>query len=252
MSDALYAVPRTNVRQEDCWFYHTVDLPGTGVIEGHWDLRGMTGQYLGNIELTRKRVLEIGPANGFVTAYMEQQGADVVAVEQPESAVWDFVPYHIRDDKHWNSLIMRKRRVNEQVKNAFWLTHQSLELRSKVHYGKVAELPEGLGMFDVSVIALVLTHMRDPFAAIIECAKRTREKLVIVERTHVENELQEKPLMQLIPDRDNNSYGSWWYFSDRFFTQLCEVMGFRDITVSKCHPLVHGKPYPVTTFVASW
>jgi hypothetical protein len=66
MDDAAFALPR-NVKFEDCLFYHTVDIPGHGVVRGQWDLRQQVDTYLGGYRFAGKRVLEIGPASGFLT-----------------------------------------------------------------------------------------------------------------------------------------------------------------------------------------
>lgn len=248
--DNLYCAPRRGVKLDDCWFYHTIDLPGIGLVKGHWDLREVTAQYLGDVTFDGKRVLEIGPASGYLTAHMDRQGAEVVAVEQPESAVWDFVPYGF-GEAEWRKLIETKRVNNEKLKNSFWLTHEKCGLKARAHYGKVEALPEEIGQFDIAVIALVLTHMRDPVAALAGCARRVREKLVVVERTHGDEPFKNRPVMQLIPNKENKRYDSWWYFSPAFFAQLFDIMGFRGLDVSECVCDVNGKPYPVTTYVAS-
>lgn len=247
----LYAEPKTGVDISDCWFYHTIDLPGHGTIKGHWDLRKNAREYLGNIDFGGKRVLEVGPASGFLTAWMDKRGADVVAVEQPESAVWDFTPIAIRSDE-WSRIIAAKRRNNEQLRNSFWLTHDLLGLRAKVHYGKVESLPDALGKFDIATLCMVLTHMRDPVAAIEACARRAEEKLLIVERLHVPKEAQHLPVMQFIPTKDNRRFDSWWLFSRGFFQQVAETIGFSRITMNNVQCDVNGTPYPVTTIVAEW
>lgn len=68
----------------DCDFYHSMISPGVGKIIGLWDLRQTVDDYLGRIDFAGKRVLEIGPASGFLAIEMERRGADVVAVELPE------------------------------------------------------------------------------------------------------------------------------------------------------------------------
>jgi hypothetical protein len=77
----------------DIEYYHTMEVPGLGLVEGQWDLRSVVDQYLGDVSFAGKRVLEIGPASGFLTIEMERRGADVVAVEVPDDPGWDFVPY---------------------------------------------------------------------------------------------------------------------------------------------------------------
>lgn len=248
----IFATPRWGVDPKECFFYHSIDLPELGFQEGVWDLRDVADAYLGETDFAAKRVLEIGPASGFLTAHMARKGADVVSVEQPDSAVWDFVPYRIRAEGPWDEVIARKRRNNQMLKNSFWLTHELLGLDSKVHYGAVDSLPVAIGEFDVSVIAMVLTHMRDPIAAVAQCARRTTERMVIVERLHVGKDLQTEPVLQLVPTQDNERYDTWWYFSRAFFEQLLTLMGFSRITYSEVMAPVRGKPYPVTAIVAEW
>src|SRR5207249_7736437 len=56
----------------------------------YWDLRGGVDEYLGKVAFEGQRVLEIGPASGFLTFEMEKRGADVVSVEVTEEHGWDF------------------------------------------------------------------------------------------------------------------------------------------------------------------
>ncbi len=92
MPDSLFAVPWT-VQAADCHWYHTTDIPGHGSVEGHWDLREQTDAYLGGVAFSGKRVLEVGPASGYLTVEMEKRGAQVVALEVLDDPGWDFVPF---------------------------------------------------------------------------------------------------------------------------------------------------------------
>jgi hypothetical protein len=62
IGDAIYASPRVVTRLEDCFFYHSIEIPGYGLVEGPWDLRASIGDYLGGVDLCGKRVLELGTA----------------------------------------------------------------------------------------------------------------------------------------------------------------------------------------------
>jgi len=61
----LYTTPRKIQSLSDCYFYHTIDLPGYGTIEGEFDFRDRPAEYLGDIGLGNKRVFEVGSANAF-------------------------------------------------------------------------------------------------------------------------------------------------------------------------------------------
>ena len=68
-------VTRRDVRHvDDCFFYHTLDLPGIGLVEGQWDLRGRFDDYIGDVDLRDKTVLDVGTANGFLTFEAEKRG----------------------------------------------------------------------------------------------------------------------------------------------------------------------------------
>lgn len=69
--DALYALPWTTSSPEDCYFYYSMEIPGLGLVERDLDLRGGEDAYLGHAALAGRRILEIGPANGFLTFDME-------------------------------------------------------------------------------------------------------------------------------------------------------------------------------------
>jgi len=43
----------------ECRFYHAMDLPGLGSIDGEWDLRGRFDEYIGGIDLRGQTVLDV-------------------------------------------------------------------------------------------------------------------------------------------------------------------------------------------------
>ena len=53
--------PRDVHGLEDCYFYHTLDLPGYGHVQGEWDLRGRFDDYIGGVDLRGKTVLTSAP-----------------------------------------------------------------------------------------------------------------------------------------------------------------------------------------------
>jgi hypothetical protein len=72
--NAIYAQPKTVMDINECYFYHTIDVPGWGTIEGNWDLREGLKEYLGGVDFFVKRVLDVGTANGILCFEMERQG----------------------------------------------------------------------------------------------------------------------------------------------------------------------------------
>lgn len=242
---APYAKPWRVSDLDDCYFYHSIDLPESGDIAGDWDLRPGVDAYLGGIELADRRVLEIGPANGYLTFHMERLGAEVVAVEVSEDFLWDFVPYGSLD---MDAVVSERMQVMGRVKNAFWLAHRELGARARVHYGSAYELPDGLGRFDVAMMGAVLLHNRDPLRIVANCAARA-DHLVIVDSWLPE--LAGTPLARLEPSCQNASWGTWWRFSPDLFRQFLEVLGFERFALSQHHQRAYGQDVPLFTLVAS-
>ena len=92
MSVPFWVEPRIIDDMNECYFYHTMDIPGHGLVKGNWDLRGKESEYLGHVDFQGKRVLEIGTASGHLCFSMEKMGAEVVAYDLSPKQDWDFVP----------------------------------------------------------------------------------------------------------------------------------------------------------------
>ena len=145
-----YAVPPPDPPVEDCFFYHAMEIPGHGFVGGGFDLRGHEDEYLGGVDLDGRRVLEIGPASGFLTFHMEDRGAHVVAVDLPEGSRWDLVPHSGVDGPSDEWLTAMR-----QMKNGFWFAHRRRRSSAKVLYGSAYDLPDELGSFDIGLMEAV-------------------------------------------------------------------------------------------------
>jgi SAM-dependent methyltransferase len=225
-SDRLYAYPVTVERVEDCHFYHVMELPDDGVVGGQFDLRGGADAYLGHIDLGGRRVLEIGPASGFLTFHMEANGASVVAVELGPDAEWDIVPQEGLD---LTAIGAGRRRIMEELRNGFWWAHKRMGSRARVHYGNVYSLPDELGDFDVAVMAAILRHTRDPLRIVEGCARRA-QTLVITEMYFPE--LDDLPVTRLVPSRESAIWDTWWDLTPDLLIRFLEILGFRPTAVT--------------------
>src|SRR5215472_2526501 len=244
IDEKIFAAPLKVDDVADCYFYHTMELPGHGIIEGQdWDLRGRVDEYLGKVDFDGKRVLEIGPASGFLTFEMEKRGADVVSVEVTAEHGWDFVPYPAA---RLEEVSGPRRLVMQQLKNSYWFSHAAQESKAKVYYGDVYNLPVSLGQFDIAVIGSVLLHCRDPLRIVEQCGKMARS-LIITDMFHPD--LEGAPVCRLAPTPQNFLWHTWWHFSTQFFSQFLAVMGFT-MTQTSTHQQYHrGKAYTLLTIV---
>ena len=89
----LFETPRLIRDINECYFYHTIDLPGYGTVNGAWDLRKNIEAYLGNFDFSGKTVLDVGTAGGFLTFHMESKGAKVTSFDLTSGKLWNIVPY---------------------------------------------------------------------------------------------------------------------------------------------------------------
>jgi len=84
-------------------------------VKGPWDIRGGVDDYLGNVDLKGKRVLEVGTASGFLCYTMEGRGADVVAYDLSDKQSWDVVPYAQYDHAAFDSERRQVFRAGQEV-----------------------------------------------------------------------------------------------------------------------------------------
>ena len=242
-SDEIFAKPLKVDDVADCYFYHTMELPSHGVINGEWDLRPGVHDYLGKVEFAGKRVLEIGPASGFLTFEMEKRRAEVVSVEVTAEHGWDFVPYPAA---RLQEIFGPRQTVMRQLKHSYWFGHAALQSKARVYYGDVYNLPGALGEFDIAVMAAVLLHCRDPLRIVEQCGKRAKS-LIIVDKFHPD--LEGAPVCRLAPTPENFLWHTWWHFSTQFFTQFLAVMGFTT-SVPATHQQFHrGRAHTLFTLV---
>ncbi len=239
MSDSLFATPRLIENVDSCNFYHTMEIPGHGLVQGHFDLRPVVDGYLGGVPFAGKRVLKIGPASGYLTFEMERRGASVASVDLPEDVPWSWVPY--RDDliAQW---VTGQRQHMEELRNGYWFAHRHFGSNSKVHYGDSTRLPAELGRYDYGVVAAVMLHNRDPLGMLQSCARLVDDRLVIVEQYHEDLEATGRAVMQLCPTRENQMVHTWWSFSPQLFRQFLEIQGFRETSFAIHDPQFASEP----------
>ena len=220
----------------DCVFYHSMTIPGHGEVSGEWDLRGREKDYLGNIELAGKKVLEIGTASGHLCFWMEQQGADVTGYDLSHEQEWDIVPYH---DYDYTAHVAKRKEHIRRLNNSWWYAHKRFGSRARVEYGSVYEISPSLGNFDVVTMGSILLHLRDPFLAMQKAASVARDTLVITDLLMLSYDqavatvLGKGRLVRFMPDASTCSpFETWWGVSPHFIAEAVQVLGFKDIHFS--------------------
>lgn len=243
--DTLFSEPRTGLKASDCDFYHVMDLPGHGRTPGQWDLRAGADDYLGGLPLAGKRVLEIGPASGFLTFEMERRGAEVVCFDVSDEIGWNFVPQPASVSDA-TAAGMRKHLV--RIKNSWWFARAAYEGKARICYGNVYDLPSGLGEFDVAVLAAVLLHTRSPARILEQCGQRC--KAIVITEPH-DARIDDEPVCRFHPTAQNQDISTWWTISPLFCRNMLEVMGYEVSKPVFHRQSYHGQSNPMYTIVGT-
>ena len=72
MPDFIAPTVVTDAKQ--CFFYHSMDIPDHGFVQGACDMRESIAHVVDPVDFKGKRVIEIGPASGFYAFQMENRG----------------------------------------------------------------------------------------------------------------------------------------------------------------------------------
>src|SRR5258706_7019401 len=229
---ALFETPRHVESPADCFFYHTMDLPGWGEVRGQWDLRGRFKEYTGGVNLTGKSVIDVGAATGFLSFAAEQSGASsVLSFDIGSAHQQTFLPFkdklYSRDPERWAKQYGAE---IEQWKNAYWLCHRLLNSKADVYYGNIYDLPKELGQFDIAIVGSVLEHLGDQITALASIARRTNDTIVLVSPLlQTDERIARFEALASNPDADF----TWWTYSLGVYREVFGMLGFRIEKVSQ-------------------
>jgi SAM-dependent methyltransferase len=246
----LYSTPPHSFSEGECEFYHTIDLPGRGVIDGQWDLRNRISDYTGGIELAGKRVLDIGTASGFLTFEMEKQGADVVSFEADCGERVHKLPVHgSKQVTHPEASTQEISEFLVRLRNSYWMAHKALGSKAQAVYGDVYALPKTIGLFDVVVVGQILIHLRDPLAALTSIASQCRDILVLTEGFVSTDER----IAELAGSVEGPDW-MWWQWSIGTASEVLRMLGFgvvkREMRRYRCNNEYCKGEVPLWTLVA--
>jgi len=225
---ARLAEQRADVGLEDCDWYHTFVLSDGSLVPGAWDLRGAEDAYLGSTAFAGTRVLEVGPASGYLTFHMERAGAEVVAFEAGFDVPVDLLPFHGSDMRPEQASIMRH---VDRVHNGWWYVHRDYGSAAKLVHGRVYEMPGDLGEFDVSVFGAVLLHLHDPFSALASAARRTRRRMVVTDLIQDSVEPPESNVMRFSPLLAHE-ITNWWSIYPGAVVAMLTRLGFGNTQIT--------------------
>jgi hypothetical protein len=239
---ARIAEDYAGTKLEDCFVYHWFDLPDGRTVPGIYDLRKNWRSYLGNVDFKGQRVLEVGPASGFLTFKMEQNGSDVVAFDVAPGVSPDVMPTPGLDIENVRQQFARD---TKSVRAAWWYFHREFSSNSKAVYGNIYEMPKDIGSFDVSVVGAILLHLANPFAALTQIARLTKKTMIISDLyLHRMWSPFGGATMEINPHKGKCGPMAWWRISPKAVEHMLHANGFqvRSLTIEKYKNYEGGDP----------
>jgi SAM-dependent methyltransferase len=244
---APYAVPRVVGDISDCYFYHTIEIPGHGVVQGEWDLRPGVDAYLGGFDFRGKRVLDVGAASGFLSFHTELNGADVVSFDLSEDQPWDIVPFARGDAA---AVEAGRRDHMRRINNSYWFCHRAFNSHAKAVYGTVYEIPLAIGPVDVAIYGSILLHLRDPFRALEMGARLTREAIIVSDLLPYGRFGLFRSAAVFMPRFQHiNDWFTWWRLPPSLVCEFLKILGFEHTTVTRHRQLFCGKSRTLYTVI---
>lgn len=245
-----YAHARSIKSLDECYFYHTMDVPGYGTINGEWDLRGSIDDYLGHFDFSGKRVLDVGAASGILSFHIEKQGAEVVSFDLSENYDWDIVPFAENDNDAARS---ERRNHLRKINNGYWLCHEAFESKARMVNGVVYDIPASIGSVDVSVFGSILLHLRDPFLALQNAASLTRETIIVADLSpfgRFASNFKRNPRFMPRSLKPKGISDGWFRLPPLLVQEYLGILGFKNCSVSWSNFKYGDRIRPIYTIIA--
>lgn len=228
---SLYGDPIETSAARECVWYHSFDFPDHETVKGRWDFRGKVDDHFNNYNFADKRVLEIGPASGFLTVSMEERGAKVVAIDTSDDQVWDVVPRLDIDASEFES--SRQRAIN-RLRASWWYSQKRTSGAAKIAYCGAHNVRDQFGRFDCTLFSSILQHLKNPYE-ILAAAARISNDIIVTELywPRLETGL---PIAEFAPRPDNDVLDSWWTLSTKAVQNMLETLNF-ELQSSNTHKM---------------
>ena len=232
---AALSARRADADLSNFTWYHATELPDGTVLPGVWDLRGHESAYLGGVDLAGKRVLELGPATGYLTFYMERMGAEVVSFEAGFDVPINTLPVKGQDQPDERLRVMQD--TIDPNHDGWWHLHRAFGSSAKFVQGNIYDMPGDLGTFDITVVGAILLHLREPWGALSQAAQRTTETMIVTEPLQDDLDPPESNIMRFSPSAEHH-LTNWWSIYPGAVVSMLGRLGFGD-TVTTMHSQRH-------------
>jgi hypothetical protein len=110
-----------------------------------------------------------------------------------------------------------------------------------------------IGPVDISTFGCVLLHLRDPFLALQNALRLTRETVIVTEPLWTPEKFGRytTPCMEFLPDPTNTLADvTWWFLSPQVVQKFLAVLGFENSVVTTSRHIYKGRVVYAFTVVA--
>lgn len=236
--------PSNKISLDDCEWYHIMEVPGLGLTKNaEFDCREDINNIFGNLDFKNKKVLNLGPSTGYLSFEAEIRGAQVTSIDlsvDPGNLERDWV---VDVKKNWKKDLAKFMNEEWKRRNAFWYAHGAFKSKSKLIICHVNNLPDEVGLHDIGLIFSVLTHIRDPYTALLRMCSHINERIVITElggynmrktlfntvprliRIFKEKFFPDQPYLRFLP-KSQKLGSAWWAFNKEAVIAMLRLLGF--------------------------
>ncbi len=202
------------IREVPFW-WHSIPLPHGVVTPGKVKDGAVIMERLRlPMDLTGKRVLDIGAWDGFYSFECEKRGAQVLAID------------------NYNRMEVEEERQFASIANSGFLVAREI-LESRVEYKDmdVCDLsPDTTGCFDIVLFLGVLYHLKSPMPALERIARVTRG-YALVESEIIRTLTSESLILYAQRDEYNRDPTNWFIPTVSAMKGMMEDVGFKSVDV---------------------
>lgn len=227
-----------SVAQADCDFLQTLQLADGNVVPGAWDLRGHEDAYLGNFPLWDKRVLQYGPASGWISAHVAARARELIVLDLPPGEAPPLVALGGATPKAVQRDIAE---AAERTRRGFWFAKQALGFEAAVVYADYADPPPDIGRVDAAVLPLILSQTPNPYSVLRAAAAITDEAIIVTELMGPvpvsAGAADASAIAVFAPSEPPDGLHHWWQLTPHAICRMAATLGFTEPTVT-----LHGPP----------
>jgi hypothetical protein len=110
------------------------------------------------------------------------------------------------------------------------------------YYGDIYNIPDEIGQIDVVVLGMVLPHLREPFYALAQTARLSKDAVIVTQQAPKDQAATAYfiPNVRMDPESAETDV-AWWVFSQGCFREMLQVLGFEVESVNWQKHLCTGR-----------